>query len=179
MPLSALAKTLCVSSPVPPGCYSTIQDAVDHASPADIINVGPGTYNEQVTIGKPLSLLGAGANRTAIDATELAHGIFVDGLDNPGLANVTVAGFTVRNAQFEGILVVSASDVTIRDNHVINNDKSPGAQFNAQPTGCPDQPGNGTYENDESGDCGGAIHLVGTSDRSCRGTSSLATPTAS
>ncbi len=29
--------------------------------------------------------------------------------------------------------------------------------------GCPDQPENGIYENDESGDCGGAIDLIGTS----------------
>jgi hypothetical protein len=28
--------------------------------------------------------------------------------------------------------------------------------------GCPGQPGNGVYENDETGDCGGALHLIGT-----------------
>jgi hypothetical protein len=28
--------------------------------------------------------------------------------------------------------------------------------------GCPGQPGNGVYENDETGDCGGAVHLIGT-----------------
>jgi hypothetical protein len=28
--------------------------------------------------------------------------------------------------------------------------------------GCPNQPGSGSYEMDETGDCGGAIHLVGT-----------------
>ena len=64
---------------------------------------------------------------------------------------------------FEGILVVSASNVTIRDNHINNNDTSPGLEFTGATMGCPDQPGNGIYENDESGDCGGAIHLIGTS----------------
>lgn len=29
---------------------------------------------------------------------------------------------------------------------------------------CPGRPGNGTYETDETGDCGGALHLVGTSN---------------
>jgi hypothetical protein len=53
--------------------------------------------------------------------------------------------------------------VTIRDNHINDNDTSPGLNFTGATTGCPDQPGTGTYENDETGDCGGALHLVGTS----------------
>lgn len=44
-----------------------------------------------------------------MDATGLPHGIFVDGYDNPGLRDVTIAGFTVENAQFEGIIVVNAA----------------------------------------------------------------------
>jgi hypothetical protein len=97
-----------------------------------------------------------------IDATGLAHGIFVDGLDYPGLNGVIIAGLTVKNALFEGILIVSASDVTIRDNQILDNDKSQGLAFTGAPTGCTGQPGNGIYENDESGDCGGALHLIGT-----------------
>lgn len=53
-------------------------------------------------------------------------------------------------------------DVTIRDNHIVDNDKSPGLNFTGALTGCPNQPGNGIYETDETGDCGGALHLVGT-----------------
>jgi hypothetical protein len=68
----------------------------------------------------------------------------------------------VQNALFEGILVVSATDVVIRSNKIANNDTTPGLNFTGQTTGCPDQPGNGTYETDETGDCGGALHLVGT-----------------
>ena len=52
------------------------------------------------------------------------HGFFVDGYDNPGLNDVTIAGFTVRYALYEGILVVSASDVALRDNKVENNEAS-------------------------------------------------------
>jgi hypothetical protein len=126
-----------------------------------VIHVRPGTYKKFVTIGIPLSVLGDGAGDTIIDATRLAHGIFVDGFDNPGLRDVTIAALTVRNAQFEGILVVSASDVIVRNNHILDNDKSSGLNFTGAAMGCPDQPGNGTYENDETGDCGGALHLVG------------------
>jgi nitrous oxidase accessory protein NosD len=160
--LSAAASTLCVNPSGSHGCYSKIQVAVNHASADDVIEVGAGIYTEQVTIGIPLSLIGAGANVSVIDATGLAQGIFVDGFDNPGLHDVTVAGFTVKNALYEGVLVVSASDVVIRDNNIVNNDTVPGAVFTGELTGCPNQPGSGTYETDETGDCGGALHLVGT-----------------
>jgi hypothetical protein len=158
---TAAAASLCVNPGGTGGCSATIQAAVNSAAPYDVIHVGPGTYKELVTIGKPLSVLGDGAGATIIDATGLAHGIFVDGFDNPGLRDVTVAALTVRNAQFEGIIVVSAADVIIRDNHILDNDKSSGLQFTGKTTGCPNQPGNGTYETDETGDCGGALHLVG------------------
>jgi Right handed beta helix region len=157
----AAAASLCVNPGGTGGCYTTIQAAVNHASANDVIHVQAGTYKEFVTIGIPLQLLGDGAGNTIIDATGLPHGIFVDGFDNPGLRDVTVAALTVRNAQFEGILVVSASDVIVRNNHILDNDKSSGLEFTGAPTGCPGQPGNGIYENDETGDCGGALHLVG------------------
>jgi hypothetical protein len=158
----ATANTLCVNPSGSHGCYSQIQAAVNHAAINDVIDVEPGTYKEEVDIGTPLSLIGEGASSSVIDATGLAHGIFVDGFDHPGLGNVTIAGFTVKNALFEGILVVSALDVTIRDNHIVDNDKSPGLKFTGALTGCPNQPGDGIYETDETGDCGGALHLVGT-----------------
>jgi hypothetical protein len=160
---TVVAANLCVNPAGSNGCYSSIQTAVNHASQNDVINVAAGTYNEEVDIGIPLSIIGAGAKATIIDATSLAHGIFVDGFDHKGLHNVTIAGLTVKNALFEGVLVVSAWDVTIRDNAIVNNDASPGLVF--QPgvlNGCPGQPGDEVYEMDETGDCGGALHLVGT-----------------
>lgn len=156
----SLAATLCVNPAGSGGCYKTISAAVSHASAYDVINVGKGTYKEDVVIGIPLSLIGAGANHTIIDATGLANGIFVDGFDNAGLAHVTVAGFNVKNANWEGVLVVSASDVTIRDNNINNNDKAP-SSFTGDPNGCPGQPG---FELDETGDCGGGLHLIGVRD---------------
>ncbi|HZW80323.1 MAG TPA: NosD domain-containing protein [Candidatus Deferrimicrobiaceae bacterium] len=161
---TAAAGTLCVNPAGSHDCFSTIQAAVNHASANDVINVAAGTYKEEVVIGIPLAVLGAGANLSIIDATGLAHGIFVDGYDHPGLGHVTVAGLTVQNALFEGVLLVSVSDVTVRDNHIVNNDQSSGLAFTGEYHGCPGQPGNGIYENDETGDCGGAIHLIGTAN---------------
>jgi parallel beta-helix repeat protein len=134
---------------------------VNHASPNDVILVERGTYKEMVTIGIPLSLLGATGGGSIIDAAGKANGVLIDGFNHPGLANVTVSGLTVKNALFEGILAVSANNVTISQNSVINNDTSPGLNFTGALTGCPGQP---PYETDETGDCGGAIHLIGTSN---------------
>jgi Right handed beta helix region len=160
---SVAAKTLCVNPAGSGACYSTISAAVSNASPYDVINVEAGTYKEEVAVGIPLSLIGAAPDKSVIDATGLAHGIFVDGFDNPGLRNVTIQNLTVENANFEGILVVSASNINIGDSSILDNDKSPGLSFTGQYQGCPGQPGNGVYENDETGDCGGAIHFIGTS----------------
>lgn len=156
------ANTLCVNPWGSHGCYSKIQLAVNNASPGDVVQVWPGTYKEYVTIGKSISLIGSGGDPSVINAWGLPHGIFVDGFDNPGLNNVTIAGFVIKNATYEGILVVSSSDVDIHDDLVVDNDKSSGLSFTGATMGCPDQPGNGVYENDETGDCGGAIHFIGT-----------------
>ena len=157
---NAAAATHCVSPGGSGGCYPTISIAVSHAAAHDSINVAAGTYKEDVVIGKPLSLIGAGAGASVIDATGLANGVFIDGYTHPGLAHVTIAGFTVENAQWEGVLVVNASDVTIRENDISSDDKA-GPVFTGAPTGCPGQP---AFETDETGDCGGALHLMGVSD---------------
>src|SRR3974390_2782556 len=151
------ASTLCVNTAGSGGCYSKIATAVSHASSGDTVKVAPGTYKEDVVIGKSLSLIGAGAGASVIDATGLANGIFVDGYDNPGLTHVTVAGFTVKNALYEGVLVVTASDVTIRDNRILENDKVEHT-FTGDETGCKGQP---AFERNETGDCGGGLHFIG------------------
>ncbi|HUN80233.1 MAG TPA: right-handed parallel beta-helix repeat-containing protein, partial [Phycisphaerae bacterium] len=153
---NSAAATLCVNASNA-SCYSTINAAVSHANPYDEINVVAGRYKEDVIIGIPLSLIGGGAGTSIIDATGMPNGVFVDGYDHPGLTHVTVAGFTIKNAQFEGVLVVSANDVTIRDNTIEDNDQSP-AVFTGDPHGCAGQP---AFETDETGDCGGGLHLIG------------------
>jgi hypothetical protein len=157
---TAAAATLCVDPSGGGGCYTKIQTAVNHAAAYDVINVKKGTYYEDVTIGIPLSLIGAGAHQSVINADGLANGIFVDGFDHAGLHAVTIAGFTIENALYEAVLVVSAFDVTVRDNTMINNDKY-GPVFNPASPNCVGQP---SFQTDESGDCGGALHFIGTSN---------------
>lgn len=150
----AAAKTLCVNPGGTGGCLTTIGAAVAKAGAYDTIQVAAGTYAEAVVIGKPLYLVGANRNNTIIDATGLATGIYVDGIDNPGLSNVAVTGFTVANANFEGILVANASFVNISGNHVVNNNIS----LNISIPACPGQP---AFETGEAFDCGEGIHLTG------------------
>lgn len=152
----ASANTLCVNPGGSKGCYATIQSAVNAASSNDVINVSAGVYAEAVVIGKPLALLGAGAEHSIIDANNLPNGILVDGLNNPGLHDVTVSGFTVKNALYEGVLLLSTVDVTVTGNHIISNDLIPHTFGSG--SACKGQP---AYETDESGDCGGGLHLIG------------------
>jgi hypothetical protein len=151
------AATLCVNASSA-SCYHTINGAVSHAHAYDTVMVAAGHYNEDVVIGIPLSLIGAGAGTSVIDAHGKANGVFVDGYDHPGLTHVTVAGFTIKNAQFEGVLAVSANDVTIRDNTIEDNDQSPAMFDPTANHGCDGQP---AFETDETGDCGGGLHLIG------------------
>jgi parallel beta-helix repeat protein len=153
---AAAGKTLCVNPAGSNGCFAKIQAAVDAAANNDVIHVEAGTYAEGVIVGKPLSLIGSGADQTTIDATNLPNGVLLDGLNNPGLHNVTVARFTVKNSLYEGVLLLNTSDATVRDNHIQHNDTIPHT-FGSGPA-CKGQP---AYETDESGDCGGGLHLIG------------------
>ena len=150
----AAAATRCVN-PGKHGCFSKITAAVAAAKAGDTITVAPGTYVEgDIVIGKPLSLIGAGSTKTIIDASGKGNGVYIDGLDHPGLGEVAVTGFTVEKAKFEGILVTNATAVTISDNRVTNNDLA----LNPKTAVCPGQP---PFETNEGFDCGEGIHLSG------------------
>jgi parallel beta-helix repeat protein len=151
----AIAAPLCVNPHGNKGCYSTISAAVAAAPAGATINVANGTYAESVVITKPLSLVGNRAAATIIDATYLPNAIYIDGLDNPGLADVVITGFTIENANFEGILAQNVSDVTISNNIVQDNNRS----LQVSNAACPALP---AFETNEATDCGEGIHLMGT-----------------
>jgi Right handed beta helix region len=151
----SMAKTLCVNPGGTSGCYTTISAAVSAAAAGDHVSIGAGQYAESVTVTKTLALVGSGATSTIINAKGLANGIYIDGLDNPGLSNVLVTGLTVMNANFEGILLTNVSNSLITNNTVANNDQS----LNYASETCPGQP---VFETSEGDDCGEGIHLIGT-----------------
>ena len=157
MPCLASAATLCVNPGGTSGCKSTISAAVTAASAGDTIAVWPGTYAEKVVITKSISLISKNSLQALIDAKGLSNGIFINGLSkapNAGVANVLISGFKVENADFEGILVVNASNVTLMENQVSDNNRS----LDISAAKCPGIP---AFETNEGDDCGEGIHLMG------------------
>lgn len=144
--------------------FTTIGDAIEAASSGDEVFVFNGTYPEMVTIGAnltDLALIGQNPKKTIIDATGLTNGILAMA---PG---VIIDGFTVKNANHEGILVTgpapqcanhqctptgtAITGVTILSNIVTGNDKS---LSNETCAGVPDF---------EQEDCGEGLHVDGVS----------------
>lgn len=99
----------------------TIGHAISVAAPGSTIVVWPGTYTEEVTVTKRLTLLAYGG--AVIDATGLDNGIVISG---PGAAGTTVDNFMVENANAEGILAVATWGLNIVDNELLHNDQTPG-----------------------------------------------------
>jgi len=109
---------------------ATIQTGINRACVDGIVNVYPGTYNEQVTINKAVSVIGEDTLTTIIDG---------DGLDVSSLVSIPSAagdilfeGFTVKNAlDYQMVLSGGSSDVdiTIKNNLIIGNGGGPGADY--------------------------------------------------
>jgi parallel beta-helix repeat protein len=124
-----------------PGNHTTIQGAVDAASPGDTVYVYSGTYHENIVITEVLSLAGENEAETIIDggydndvidiysdwvnvsaltlrygsADLLYSGLKIHGNDNCTITNNTIHGNTV------GIVIDEAAGNLIADNTVFNN----------------------------------------------------------
>jgi parallel beta-helix repeat protein len=151
----AMPATLCVNQSATKNCFRSIGAAVKAASPGDTIRVAPGTYKEYVVVPKSLSLIGGGQANTIIDALDKPFGINVDGFNNVGLSAVVISGFRIQNANNAGIVVSNASNVTISDNNLLNNDRG------LVPEGpqCPSLSGFPYFV--RAADCGESIFLSG------------------
>jgi len=100
--------------------FATISHAVSAASAGMTVIVAPGTYAEMILITKQLTLMSQTSqpSGTVIDATGQPVGIAVLG---SAAAGTVVEGFTVMNANNEGIFVQDSSKVIIDNNFVSNN----------------------------------------------------------
>src|SRR3990170_3512472 len=98
-----------------PADYSTIQAAVDAASPGDTIIVSSNTYFENVMITKSLNLYGESTGTVIIDGSNSGPGINIT-----STSTVSVANFTIRNTGFfySGIIVYFSSEVQIYRNDI-------------------------------------------------------------
>jgi nitrous oxidase accessory protein NosD len=141
--------------------YTTIAAAVAAAAPHSRIIVCPGTYQEDVTVAKALTIQGIHA---IVDATGLVNGFVVPTLG----AGTQIEGFTIENAIGEGVRAVNTSGLRIAGNRIEGNDKG-----TSQPN---------TYgecivsAQNPVPDCGEGVRLMGTSyshvvDNTIRGNS--------
>ena len=123
LPGLAAAATLRV-----PEDYPLIQSAIDAAATGDVIQVGPGTYDENLVVdGKSVSLIGtAGADATIVDGGERDRVLL--------LAGGVVDGFTIRNGNSvlgAGIFLrcdepTVVRNCVVRDNDVLTGGLDPG-----------------------------------------------------
>jgi nitrous oxidase accessory protein NosD len=131
--------------------YATIAAGVAAAPAWSTVIVCPGSYNKGAHVTKPLRLIGYGAT---VNASGQENGIWVTS------SHVTVAGFTLKNANGEGLLAGIDSladignlppanpvltDILVTHVKALSNDRG----FNGT------EMGNCKYP----GDCGGGIHL--------------------
>jgi parallel beta-helix repeat protein len=116
LPVNVAASTLHVGGGGP-GNFTTIQAAIDAASPGDSVFVHAGTYAESIVVDKTISLIGENRDTTIIDA---AGGQDEIGITGAGWVNVT--GFTLFNATGGGIYANSADHLRVVNNRIQNND---------------------------------------------------------
>jgi parallel beta-helix repeat protein len=101
-----------------PDNYSTIQAAVDAASPGDSVIVRSGTYKENVIVNKSITLRGVDRNTTIIDATKIISGIDSGtGIRASSISIIT--GFTIINGCY-GIECWEPISLTI-DHNIFKN----------------------------------------------------------
>jgi hypothetical protein len=96
----ASAGSLCVASK--PGCFSTVQAAIDAAHDGDTIQIGAGTFAGGVTIDVSVRIVGAGAAATIIEGGGPVLTIGVP--DAPSEPTVTIDGVTVTGGVTVGNL---------------------------------------------------------------------------
>jgi len=108
--------------------FCTIQSAIDAplTVAGNTISVGPGTYNEKLTINKALTLQGVNEANCIIDGTGLGNGSGIT--INSGITNVVIQYFTIKNHAgtspntFAGIFAtggnhgINVQHCTIKDN---------------------------------------------------------------
>jgi hypothetical protein len=100
-----------------PTDYPTVQQAIDAIAPGGTIELAAGTYEEGLTIWKPLVLRGAGQDKTILQALperKLVLSIIAE------VQGVRLEGLQVRGSQRRG-LVIYGREVVIQDALVSGN----------------------------------------------------------
>jgi hypothetical protein len=164
--------------------FATIQGGVNAVASSGTVYADAGTYNESVTINKPLALIGNqhdvpgtapsrqgatssesiinGGSSTSVNIT--SSGVSMNGVDITGIAGISNTGGSILiqdnivNTSGQGITLVASGNITISNNAVTS------AGGNAiQIQGSPASP-DVSVQNNSIGGTGGIILLASTGD---------------
>ncbi len=103
--------------------WKTIQHAIDMANAGDIINVAAGTYNENVSVNKSLTLQGASSATVNVTAAVNTDSVFTVTASNVNISGFTATGTIMTgNEGYAGIKFGSGvTNCNIHDNILSNN----------------------------------------------------------
>jgi parallel beta-helix repeat protein len=135
---TVMALGLCVAlTPTPANALShivnpgeSIQDAIDAASPGDVVKVNPGDYTEMhgnsaaILITKPLKLIARNTkteNVRILPGPGNTDGIVVRGTEGAPVERVLIKGFTIEGFSNNGIWLEYARKFKIKNNVSANN----------------------------------------------------------
>lgn len=115
----------------------TINSAIGIASPGDTIRIAPGFYQEYITLGMDLDLIGTGGQEITTIAGDTTPGVFGSVVTIPLGTTATLDGLTVRDGRtqiagggihVEGNLLLKNSTVTENEINVFVNGGGIGAK---------------------------------------------------
>ncbi len=144
--------------------FRTIRSAVNAARPGGKVIVCQGTYHEQVVVSKPLSLVGRRATIDEAGVTPTLQ-VSIPGLGTQTIfaavvilsSRVQVRGFTVTNAQGEGVLAAGLTrtlrHILISRDAVVHNDLGGGVPPASTYFQC-------AAQGQVPGDCGEGVHFI-------------------
>ena len=104
------------------GVYSSITEALKNCENGDIINVGRGTYKENILVDKSVTLKGENIENTIIDANSKYDAIYISS------NSVKISGFTINNSgkngypSYDSGIDISASNTLIMNCMIIDNE---------------------------------------------------------
>lgn len=126
-----------------PGDHPTIQNAVDSASPGDLILIGEGIFKEEVTVTTPsLILRGVDRNKTILEGEFIrANGIMILAADGVSVENMTFRNYTLNGVYWTGVKGYHGNYLTAYNNGdygVYAFDSVDGLLENSYASGSPD-----------------------------------------
>ena len=164
---AAAPRTLCVGGK--PGCFATVQPAVNAAHDGDTIVIAPGTYPGGININVNVALVGAGSGSTTIKGggPVLTIGVFgVPTGPTVSITGVTITGGVTTSAPTSdgpitsagvggGVYIAFGATVTIRSSVITGNRATPSSTSDSGEP-CP-----GGSDCRSAGGLGGGIAEVG------------------